>query len=193
MQEDEASIPRRMVLLVLLGLMLTACATVPTGPNIMVLPAVGKPFDLFQTEDAYCRYYAQSRLGLTPDQAGTQSLIASSALGTAVGAAAGAAIGAAAGNAGLGAAIGAGSGLLVGSASGAQAATESSATLQARYDTAYLQCMYAHGNQVPAVAAPSSPSFAPPPPPPPAMVPPPPNTPPPPPGPPPPPPPGYAR
>src|SRR5262245_41662849 len=134
-----------MLFLGLLGLLLTSCATVPTGPNVMVLPTVGKPFDLFQTEDTYCRYYAQSRLGLAPDQAGTESLIASSAVGTAVGAAAGAAIGAAAGNAGLGAAIGAGSGLLVGSASGAQAGAASSATLQARYDTAYLQCMYAHG------------------------------------------------
>jgi OmpA family protein len=186
---------RQMALLVLLLALLNACAAIPTGPNVMVWPGVGKPFDLFQTEDAWCRYYAQSRLGIAPEQAATQSAVASTALGTAVGAAAGAAIGAAAGNPGLGAAIGAGSGLLVGSASGAQAGAASAATLQTRYDMAYLQCMYARGNQVPGPAATPSPSYVPPPPPPPGMVPPPPRAapPPPPPGPPPPPPPGLPR
>ena len=184
---------RQMALLVLLLALLNACAAIPTGPNVMVWPGVGKPFDLFQTEDAWCRHYAQSRLGIAPEQAATQSAVASTALGTAVGAAAGAAIGAAAGNPGLGAAIGAGSGLLVGSASGVQAGAASAATLQARYDMAYLQCMYARGNQVPGPAATPSLSYVPPPPPPPGMVPPPPRAapPPPPPGSPPPPPPGL--
>jgi hypothetical protein len=167
MRHGRTSTPRRMGLLVLLLALLNACAAIPTGPNVMVLPGVGKPFDLFQAEEAWCRSSAQDQLGVAPEQAATQSAVTSTALGTVVGAAAGA-----------------GSGLLVGSASGAQAGTASAATLQARYDRAYVQCMYASGNQVPGVAAAPSPRYVRPPPPPPGPVPPPPSTapPPPPPG-----------
>ena len=35
------------LMLVFLG----ACTTLPTGPNVMVLPGVGKPFDQFQVDD----------------------------------------------------------------------------------------------------------------------------------------------
>ena len=35
--------------IVLLGIgVLSACAVVPTGPNVMVLPTPGKPFEVFQ-------------------------------------------------------------------------------------------------------------------------------------------------
>jgi hypothetical protein len=34
------------------------CATVPTGPSVMVLPAQGKPFEAFQADDAVCRQSA---------------------------------------------------------------------------------------------------------------------------------------
>jgi hypothetical protein len=34
---------------------LGACSTLPTGPNVMVLPGVGKPFDQFQVDDMVCR------------------------------------------------------------------------------------------------------------------------------------------
>jgi len=78
-------------------------------------------------------------------------------VGTVVGAAAGAVIGTATGNPGAGAAIGAGSGLVLGSASGVQASAASGAALQSRYDMAYLQCMYAKGNQVPGVPLPECP------------------------------------
>ena len=71
-------------------------------------------------------------------------------VGAVVGGAAGAIIGSVSGNAGHGAAIGAGTGLLFGSAAGANAAGYNSYDLQRRYDGAYLQCMYAKGNQVPA-------------------------------------------
>ena len=66
-----------------------------------------------------------------------------------IGAAAGAAIGAVTGRAGPGAAIGAGTGLLFGSAAGSNAAGASYYDAQRRYDHAYVQCMYAKGNQVP--------------------------------------------
>jgi hypothetical protein len=40
----------------LLGMsLLSACASVPTGPSVLALPAVGKPRDVFQTEDAGCQ------------------------------------------------------------------------------------------------------------------------------------------
>lgn len=144
---------------------LSACATVPTGPGVMVLPAVGKPMEVFQAEEIGCRDYARYQVGVAPEQAATQSAVTSAAVGTVVGAAAGAAIGAAVGNPGAGAAIGAGSGLLVGGASGAQASAASATTLQSRYDMAYVQCMYAKGNQVPGMApAPGSYSAPPPPP-----------------------------
>ena len=154
---------RWMVLLLGVGV-LSACVMVPTGPNVLVLPTVGKPLDLFQAEEVGCRHYAQYQIGAAPEQAATQSAVTSAAVGTVVGAAAGALLGAAAGHPGTGAAIGAGGGLLLGSAGGAQASAASAATLQSRYDTAYIQCMYARGNHVPGVAAAPMPSFAPPPP-----------------------------
>ncbi|MDR7006169.1 YMGG-like glycine zipper-containing protein [Paraburkholderia strydomiana] len=72
----------------------------------------------------------------------------SSAIGTAGGAAAGALLGAAARNPGVGAAIGAGAGFLLGGAVGATGAQATSASLQARYDAAYSQCMAWKGNQI---------------------------------------------
>lgn len=154
---------------------LSGCVMVPTGPNVLALPTVGKPLDLFQAEEVGCRYYAQSQIGVAPEQAAAQSAVTSAAVGTAVGAAAGAVLGAAAGNAGAGAAIGAGSGLILGSAGGVQASAASAATLQSQYDTAYIQCMYAKGNHVPGVTPAPTSSYAPPPPglPPPGVFPPP--------------------
>jgi hypothetical protein len=158
---------------------LTACATVPTGPSMLVLPGTGKPFDLFQLEDAACRYYAQSQIGgTTPGQEATNSVVSGAALGTVVGAGVGAAIGAAAGRPDIGAAVGAGSGLLTGTAAGTQAAALSGGAAQWRYDVSYMQCMYAKGNQVPGVVSSPAPSYVPPPPP--NAPPPPPNAPPPP-------------
>ena len=152
--------------IVLLGIgLLSACVVRPTGPNVLVLPAAGKPLEVFHADDVACRQYAQYQIGVTPEEAATQSAVTSAAIGTAVGAAAGAVLGAVAGNAGTGAAIGAGSGLLLGGVSGAGASAASGATLQSRYDTAYIQCMYAKGNQVPGVAAAPWPRPAPPPPP----------------------------
>jgi hypothetical protein len=68
---------------------------------------------------------------------------------TPIRAAAGAIIGSASGNAGPGAAIGAGTGLLVGSAAGSNVYGADYYQLQRRYDGAYMQCMYAKGNQIP--------------------------------------------
>ena len=142
---------RRWIGLLILVPLLGACATVPTGPSVMVLPGGGKSFEQFQGDDAMCREWAYQQAGTTPGQAANESGFTSALIGTVLGAAAGAAIGAAAGNPALGAAAGAGGGLLFGSAGGVGAAQYSGAQAQQRYDIAYQQCMYAKGNQIPGV------------------------------------------
>ena len=55
--------------MLLLGLgLLSACTVLPTGPNVLVLPAVGKPLDLFQVEEGECRAYAQQQIRGIPGQ-----------------------------------------------------------------------------------------------------------------------------
>jgi hypothetical protein len=127
------------------ALLLGACQTVPTGPNVMVLPGTGKSFDQFRLDDADCRQFASNQIGMTAQKASTNSALSTAAIATGVGAAAGALVG---GNS-KGATEGAGAGLLVGSAMGAGSAQSSVDTLQHRYDIAYQQCMYAKGNQIP--------------------------------------------
>ncbi len=130
-------------------LVLSGCATMPAGPSVLVLPAPGKPFEQFQVEDITCRQWAGQQIGMSAQETANQTAVKGAAVGTAVGAGAGALIGAASGNAGAGAAIGAGSGLLVGSAAGSNAGQASEFEVQRRYDNAYIQCMYAKGNQIP--------------------------------------------
>lgn len=187
------------LLLVAVVPLLGACATVPTGPSVMVLPGSGKPFEVFQADDDSCRQWALRQSWGGPNDAVASSAVGGATLGTLLGAALGAAIGAAAGNPGLGAAVGAGSGLVFGTAAGASAGAQTGMSVQRRYDIAYTQCMYAKGNQIPTSSqwAPRRAGYTappPPPPPPPANAPGPPAAagpapPPPPPGPPPPPPP----
>jgi len=131
-------------------LILAGCVTVPTGPAVMALPGTAKSFDDFRADDVSCRQYAQYQLGPAAGQPAADAAAANAAGGALIGAAAGAIIGSVSGQAGHGAAIGAGTGLLFGSAAGANAAGYSSYRLQRVYDSAYVQCMYAKGNQVPA-------------------------------------------
>ena len=158
-----------------LAILLGACATVPTGPSVMVLPGTGKPFEHFQADDAACRQFALQSAGITTTKGAGDTMITGAAVGTAVGAAAGAALGAAAGNPAIGAAAGAGVGLLGGTAIGGSYADANVHSVQQRYDIGYMQCMYAKGNQIP-VSRGSVPyssnrvSTPPPPPPPPAMT-----------------------
>lgn len=146
--------PRVMPLLAVGGaLVLGACAVpVPPGPTVMALPGPGKNFAEFQREDIGCRQYADASIGYgSPAAAANQAGVGSAVIGTGLGAAAGALIGAAGGNAGLGAAIGAGSGLLLGSAAGARNAAAAGFGVQRHYNMAYIQCMMANGNRVPAL------------------------------------------
>lgn len=132
--------------------LLGGCATLPTGPSLMALPAAGKPFEQFQAEEASCRQWAAQQSGAVPGAPANQQTAVGAAIGTAVGAGLGAAIGAASGHAGTGAAIGAGTGLLMGTAAGANADQVAGGNAPRRSDRAYQQCMYAQGNQIPGVA-----------------------------------------
>ena len=140
--------------LVLLG----GCVSQPIGPTVTVLPAPGKPFDVFSEEDAYCRDFARQQVAGAPEQANSQ-VIASAIVGTLLGAGLGAAVGA-----GRGAALGAATGTLIGTGVGPSNGAWTQMSVQQCYNVAYMQCMYAKGNQVPGYTVVAT---APPPPPPP--------------------------
>ena len=173
------------------ALVLGACASVPSGPGVMVLPGSGKNFEQFRADDFECRQFASGQVGgNTPDQAAENSGVNSAAVGAAIGAAAGAIVGGQ-----RGAAAGAGTGLIIGGAAGAGAGAGSQRTVQQRYDIGYQQCMYAKGHKIPTAGrfdnsarhSSTTPAYSLPPPPPPSAG----APPPPPPGSPPPPPPGV--
>ena len=153
------------LLLVFVVVGVSACATVPSGPSVNVMPGPYKPFEVFQADDAACRQWAAQQTGRSPSDTVNQNLASGAALGTLAGAALGAAIGAASGNAGTGAAIGAASGLVGGTAIASGPAYGAGHAVQTRYDNAYVQCMYAKGNQIPGVTPPRR-TYPPPPPPP---------------------------
>ena len=136
--------PKALLFAAPLALLLGACATVPTGPSVMVLPGTAKPFDQFQADDMACRQWALHAAGITTKKAATNTMVTGAAVGTAVGAAAGGLMGGSGG-----AAVGAGVGLVGGSVVGADAGNASGHSLQQRYDFAFQQCMYAKGHQVP--------------------------------------------
>jgi hypothetical protein len=171
-KEYGTMIPKRIVRAAMVGMpvvgvmVLAGCVRVPPGPNVMALPGSGKSFEAFQYDDAECRRWAAYQTD--PDaRRAADTGVASAAVGTAIGAATGAAIGAAAGDPGTGAAVGAGVGLLGGSAIGAESTERENWSMQRRYDAAYVQCMYAKGNQVPVPrGSRAAMGYAPPPPPP---------------------------
>jgi hypothetical protein len=138
------------------ALLLSACVSEPMGPTIAVMPAPNKPFDVFQGDQALCKQFASDQTAGGAQQANNRQ-VGTAVVGTLLGAGLGAAIGG-----GSGAAIGAGAGALGGTAVGAGPAQGAQYSLQQRYDTAYAQCMYSRGNQVPGYYQPRG---APPPPP----------------------------
>ena len=131
------------------ALALGGCVSVPQGPTVAVMPGTSKSLDQFQADGGTCQQYAQSAIAAptkaAQDQAGA-SLVGSAAIGALIGAA----LGSWTGQAGHGAAWGAGTGAMFGSAAAGNGGAVSSYTLQQQYNTAYMQCMYTRGNQVPA-------------------------------------------
>jgi hypothetical protein len=137
------------VIFFLLMMAMGGCATIPTGPNVNVMPGPGKTFEEFEADCAVCRQWASQQMERSPQETVNWNTGVGAAVGTVAGAALGAAIGSAQGHAGTGAAIGAGSGLLIGTTAGANAGQTNGLEAQRRYDIAYQQCMYAKGNQNP--------------------------------------------
>ena len=67
---------------------LAACASIPTGPNMMALPGSGRSFDEFRYDDYYCRQFAYEQVGgMTPNRASITSGVGSAAVGAGLGAA----------------------------------------------------------------------------------------------------------
>ena len=143
-----------------LAVLLAGCASIPEGPSVAVMPGPGKPFDQFNADNAICKEFARQQIGVNPNDVAREQVVTGAAAGAVLGAASGALMGQGHDSA---AAPMAGAGLIVGSAAGANAANQSTMTLQRRYDIAYQQCMYAKGNQIPGYAPPR---YTPPPPPP---------------------------
>ncbi len=127
------------------ALALGGCATVPTGPTVMVLPGQGKNFEQFRQDNMICRQYAYDEIGgKTAQQTTNESTLKSAGVGALLGGA----LGAAAGH-GRGAGIGAASGALMGTAIGSSNGYGDAYGVQRRYNNAYEQCMYAKGNRIP--------------------------------------------
>jgi len=160
------------ILLLLAAVALSACAAFPTGPSVLVWPDPGKPFEVFQSDDAICRQWASQQVGAKPGESAGKTFISAAAIGTILGVGLGAAIGAATGQFGAGLGIGAASGAIVGTTAGIGPSAGAGREVQRRYDNAYLQCMYAKGNQVPGAVR-TYRRAVPPPPPPPGYAPPP--------------------
>ncbi len=122
--------------------LLSACTTTPIGPTALVMPAPGKPFEVFAQEQAMCKQFAGGEVYGGATMSNLKQL-GTAAITTALGA-------------GLGASVrgqrGAERGSALGAITGAAIASSGSArdqyNLQGRYDLAYTQCMYSRGNQV---------------------------------------------
>jgi hypothetical protein len=152
-------------LLLLALVAFSGCATIPTGPSVMVWPGPGKPFEVFESEDATCRQWASRQVGAQASETANKTLASGAVVGTVLGAGLGAAIGAATGQFGAGLGIGAASGAIGGAAAASGPAYGAGWEVQRRYDNAYMQCMYAKGNQVPGVGPYRRAAVPPPPPP----------------------------
>jgi uncharacterized protein YcfJ len=142
---------RRLTLSVATAALLAGCAATPMGPTVQAMAGPGKTFDVFVTDNANCKNFAAQEVQGQADAANKRAM-GTALLGTALGAATGAAGGALAGDAGGGAAFGAAAGAGAGSVIGGANNSDEQQGIQARYDNAYTQCMYAKGEQVPGYA-----------------------------------------
>jgi hypothetical protein len=52
----------------IVALVLSACATTPTGPTVMTLPGDGKTIEQFNADDMKCRQYAAQSVATTKPQ-----------------------------------------------------------------------------------------------------------------------------
>jgi uncharacterized protein YcfJ len=119
------------------------CATTPMGPTVQVMPAPNEPFQAFVDDQNTCKKYAESQVAGQADAANKRA-VGGAMLTAALGSALGAAVG---GN--NAPAVGAAGGATAGAAAGANSSQQAQQSIQQQYDTAYLQCMYSKGAQVP--------------------------------------------
>ncbi len=124
----------------------TGCAMQPMGPTARVMPAPGKPFEVFAQDQAMCKQFADSETEGGAMAANVRQFGAA-AVSTALGAGLGAAL-----RGGRGAEVGAALGGIGGAAIAGRGSARDQASLQGRYDLAYAQCMFARGNQVAGMA-----------------------------------------
>jgi len=144
---------------------LSGCASTPMGPTVRATPPAGKPYEVFQSENAYCKDQAKSEVAGEADSANGRA-VGGALLGAALGAGLGAAVGG-----GHGAGVGAAVGGTAGTAVGAGESSRSEHSIQFQYDSAYSACMSAKGNLVAqpvthhtvTVVQPVQPVYAPPP------------------------------
>ena len=115
------------------------------------MPGAGKTLEAFQADNGACKAFAADQVAGQADAA-NQRAIGTALLTTALGAATGAAGGSVTGQAGSGAAVGGAVGAGAGAAIGAMNNTADQQGIQAQYDNAFSQCMYAKGEQVPGFA-----------------------------------------
>ena len=136
------------IVMIAVLVVMAGCATMPPGPSVVVMPPPGKPFEVFQADDAACRQWAENQSGWQANETVNQNLASGAAIGTVLGTGLGAIIGSAYGNVGAGAAIGAASGLTLGLAGASEPARAAGYEVQRRYDIAYQQCMFSKGNRI---------------------------------------------
>ncbi len=72
-----ARLPTKACLLIIPLALITGCASLPTGPRVAVMPAPGKPLDLFTMEDRQCRNYADQSIGIAPREVANQNMMVS--------------------------------------------------------------------------------------------------------------------
>ena len=145
--------PLLLLIIAVGSLGMTGCAAPPLGPTVQVMPAPGKPLDMYQREYLDCKKMAFDAIGgqAAVDQVNNQA-ITNALVGVGTGVLAGALVGQAAGDQGGGAQVGAAAGLLAGTGAGAAGTAQGNMTMQQMYDNFFSQCMYAKGNQVPGMA-----------------------------------------
>ena len=122
--------------------LLSGCVSSPMGPTALVMPASGKPFDVFAQDQAMCKQFAGGEVDGGATMSNLKQL-GTMAVSTALGAGLGASV-----RGRRGAEFGGAVGAIGGGAMAGQGSARDQNSLQGRYDLAYTQCMYARGNQI---------------------------------------------
>ena len=130
----------------LVAVFIAGCASPPMGPTARVLPAPGKPFEVFAGDQALCKDFAGNEVSGGATLSNLKQ-IGTAVMGTALGAGFGAAMDSRH-NTMRGVELGGAVGTLAGGAAAAHGSAVDQNGLQSRYDLAYTQCMYSRGNQV---------------------------------------------